>query len=179
MTDITGARNLIQEEETRFRAPNSESMYTRVGAATNFIMDFQYDSHPWHLNGPYSLFGNATGPDGVMPIMFDMTVVGYLLYNGETGTSGTTTLDIHKLSGGTSDDGTIFSTKPAVTTTAANGSYTFRDEVNAVTLSLPTGHTLAVFSSVDFDRGDALRLDIDAAMTGAANLNFQLLFRPR
>ena len=179
MTDIVDARTLIQSEETRFRAPNSESMFTRVGGAINFINNRQYDSHPWHLNGPYSLFGNAEGPDGVFPVLVNIELFGYLLYSGESGTAGTTTLDIHRLSGGGTDNGTIFSTKPAVDSSSANGSYTFIDIINSIDYSVPTGHTKAIFSTVQFDAGDALRLDIDGAMTGAANLNFQLLFRPR
>jgi hypothetical protein len=181
MTAITDARPEfgIQEEETRFRAPTSESMFTRVGGAINHIMNRQYDSHAWHLNGEYNKFGTAAGPDGVMPIMFDMEVVGYIMYSGEGGSSGTTILDIHRLTGGTTDAGTIFTTRPQLSTAAADGTYSFIDVVNSVDLALPAGHTKAVFNSVLFDRGEALRLDLDSSMVGAMNLNFQILFRPR
>lgn len=179
MTDITDARTIIQEEETRFRAPVSESMFTRVGGAINFINNRQYDSHPWHLNGPYAQFGTAPGPDGVFPVLVDIELFGYIMYSGTTGVSGITILDIHRLSGGGTDNGSIFSTRPQISTAAANGSYSFINVIDSIDLALPTGHTKAVFSSTQFNAGDALRLDIDSAMSGAQNINFQLLFRPR
>lgn len=182
MTAIPDARpeNLIQNEETRFRSPTSESMFQRIGGAINHIMNRQYDSHAWHLNGLYSLFGiGVLGPDGIMPIMFDMEVVGYVMYQGTAGTSSSSIFDIHKLTGGGTDAGTIFSTKPAIDSTAASGSYSLIDVVNSVDVQLPTGHTKAVFSTVNFDRGEALRFDLDQAMPEARDLNFQILFRPR
>lgn len=181
MTAIADARPEfgIQEEETRFRAPTSESMFTRVGGAINHIMNRQMDSHAWHLNGEYQKFGTATGPDGVMPILFDMEIVGYIMYSGEAGASGTTIIDIHRLTGGATDAGTIFTTRPQLSTAALSGTYSFIDTVTPADLALPTGHTKAVFNSLLVDRGEALRLDLDSSMIGGMNLNFQLLFRPR
>lgn len=181
MTAIPDARpeNLIQNEETRFRSPTSESMFQRIGGAINHIMNRQYDSHAWHLNGLYSLFGDVQGPDGIMPILFDMEVVGYVMYQGVAGTSGSAIFDIHKLTDGDTDAGTIFSTKPEIDSTAVSNSYSLIDVVNAVDVQLPTGHTKAVFSTTQFDRGEALRFDIDQTMPVAKNLNFQILFRPR
>lgn len=180
MAELTPARTNIREEETRFRAPTSESVFTRVGQGINFINTRQYDSHAFHLNGPYSTFGTAQGPDGVFPVLVDIEIFGYLLYQGNAGLSGNTVIDIHRLSsGGSVDNGTIFSTKPEISTAAADGTYAFIDVINSVDLALPAGHTKAIFSVTEFDAGDALRLDIDSAMTGALNLNFQLLFRPR
>lgn len=179
MTQITGARNIIQQEEVSYRAGVTEGTFTRLGATLNFISDFQYDSHAWHLNGPYRLFGNALGPDGVFPVLFDFEIVGYIMYSGETGTSGTTTIDIRTLINGGTDDGSIFTTKPSVNSSSANSSYSLVDVVNSDVLALPTGHTQAIFNKVNFNRGEALRLDINSAMTGASNFQFQILFRPR
>lgn len=179
MTDIAPSRNLIQEEETAFRAAVSEATMTRIGALNNFHAKFQHNIHSWHLNGFYSFAQLGNGADGIFPILFNMTVVGFSYYNNLTGTSGTTTIDVHKLTGGGTDAGTIFSVKPSVTTTAANDTYTIYDQDAATTLQLPTGHTLAVLSETDFDAGEALRLDIDSAMIGANNFQFSLMYRPR
>lgn len=178
MTQIPTSRNIIQIEEVQEKAAVSESTYNRMGAHLNHHAIKQYDSHTWNLNGRYSLFGVVPGPDGVMPILFDMTLIGYLMYNNTAGTSGTTTLDIHELTGGGTDAGTIFSTKPAVSSAASSDTYSMIRLDPAADLALPTGHTKALFSKTAFLAGSALRLDLDAAMQGGRNISFQLFFRP-
>lgn len=180
MTQISPARisTGIQEEEVDFRSPISENTWTRVGGSINFINERQVDTHQWVLNGRYSLFGVKAGPDGILPVLFDMEIVGYSVYNETVGTSGTTILDIHKLSSGGTDDGSIFSTRPAVDFNAASGSYSLIRLDPAADLQLPTGHTKAVFSSINFSAGESLRLDLDSAMQNGRNISLQLLFRP-
>lgn len=181
MTDIAPTRLQIplQQEEFRFRAPVSESTWTRASGLLNFQRERQIDGHQFNLNGRYQLFGVSQGPDGVMPCLFDMELVGYLLYNATGGTSGTTTIDLHRLTGGGTDAGTVFSTKPAVDSTASSGSYSFIRLDPAATLQLPTGHTAGVFSVTELDEGDALRFDLDTSMQNGENLAFTILFRPR
>jgi len=179
MTDITEARDNIQVEEADFRSPFSEAYNFKVGGAVNFINKRQYDQRSFQLNGSYALGVGQLGADQIIPILFDMEIVGFSYWNGASGTSGSSIFDIHRLTGGDTDAGTIFSTKPEFDSTAADNTYTVYDAANAATLSLPTGHTLAVLSTTLFDAGDALRLDIDAAMPGASNAGVYLFIRPR
>lgn len=178
MADVTPARVNVQDEETDFRSALSEALFKKVGGSINFINDKQYDKHAWNLNGPYAL-GVGSMVDGIFPFLFDVELTGFWYYIDDVGT-GTTTIDIHKLSsGGTSDDGTIFSVLPSVNGTAANGTYTLYDQVNSTTIANPTGHTLAVLSTINFDAGEALRLDLDAAQTDSNNFQMGIMFRPR
>jgi len=179
MTDVTEARIIIQEEETSFRSALSEAMFFRVAATLNLISKRQYDTHSFNLNGVYSMGVGSTGTDGIFTFLFDAEIVGFSYYNGTTGVSGTTTVDVHWLSGGTTDNGTIFSTKPAVDSTASNETYTSRNVADSITNSLPTGHTLAVLSKTQFDAGDSLRLDLDATMAAPNNFQFSVQYRPR
>jgi len=178
MTDIADAKSIIQEEESQFGAAVSEAYAFKVGASINFINNRQYDKHSWNINGFYKL-GEGSSIDGIFPFLFDVELTGFYYFNGATGITGTTTIDVHWLSGGTVDEGTIFSTKPSVTTTAPSGSYTLYNQVTSTTISNPTGHTLAALSKVQFNAGDALRLDLDSAMSGATNFQFGIMFRPR
>lgn len=179
MTDLTEERINIQSEETAFNAGVSEGTASRIGKSINFINGRQFDTHRWQLNGPYYLLNNTLGPDGIFQFLFDVEVVGFGYHNGLTGSAGTTTVDVHFLDTGGTDQGTIFSTKPSVDTTAANGSYTLFRQTDSTTLANPTGHTLAILSTTQFDAGDALRLDIDSSMTGGENFMFGLMYRPR
>lgn len=179
MTDLTEFRRLLQVEQTRFRAGVSENFAQTLGSSMNFILQREYQLHAWHLNGRYARLETLIGPDGVFPVLFPVTLVGYILYNGQTGISGTTVLDVHHLSGGDTDNGSIFTSKPSLDTTASNDTYSMYRITDSTTLALPTGHTLATFNAVDFAAGDALRLDIDNSMTQAQDVTFALMYRPR
>lgn len=179
MADISPARSNILTEETQYRAAVSEALLTKTGASINFINLKQYDQRSFQLNGSYALGVGQLGADQIIPLLFDCEIVGFSYWNGGTGTSGSSIFDIHRLTGGDTDAGTIFSTKPEFDSTAANNTYTVRDVLNSTTVALPTGHTLAVLSTTQFDAGDALRLDIDAAMPGASNAGVYIFIRPR
>lgn len=179
MSNLTEARKDIELEDVAFRSSISEAVGNKIGASINFINRRQYDKHSWNLNGSYALGVGSTGPDGVFTFLFDVEVVGFSYYAGTIGNTGQTIVDIHWISSGTTDEGTIFTTRPEVDTTASNNTITTRDVLNSTTLSNPTGHTLAVLNKTEFDAGDTLRLDLDDAMTGANNFQFTIFFRPR
>ena len=179
MSDVTGSRILIQEEEVSYRSALSEALFFRMGAVTNFISKKQYDTHSWMLNGVYALGAGSTGPDGVFTFLFDAEIIGISYYSGNAGSGGTTSLDVHWLSSGDTDNGSIFSTKPSVDSTASDGTYTSRDIENNITHSLPTGHTLAVLSKTTFNAGETLRMDLDTAMPAANNFQLSIQYRPR
>lgn len=179
MTDITPARKNVQTEEVDYRSPVSEATWTKIGGSTNFINDFQYDKHAWHLNGDLTGIQTFFGFDGIFPFLFDAEIVGFWYYITTVGSSGTLEVDVDWLSGGDTNNGTIFSTLPAIDTTAADGTYTLYRETDTTTLSNPTGHTLAVLSKTDFDAGDALQLSVSTAQTAAEDFQFGIMFRPR
>lgn len=179
MADIAPARNNIDTNEADFRSPISEAYGFKTGAAINFINERQYDQRSFQLNGSYALGVGQLGADQIIPVLFDFEITGFSYWNGGAGTSGSSIFDIHRLTSGDTDAGTIFSTKPEFDSTAASNTYTTYNQISSTTLSLPTGHTLAVLSTTDFDAGDALRLDIDAAMPGASNAGVYIFIRPR
>jgi len=179
MTDITPARDNIQIEEADFKSPFSEAYNFKVGGAVNFINDKQYDQRSFQLNGSYALGVGQLGADQIIPLLFNCEIVGFSYWNGSTGVSGSSIFDIHRLTGGDTDAGSIFSTLPEFDSTAADNTYTVYDQANSATVTLPVGHTLAVLSTTEFNAGDALRLDIDAAMPGASNAGVYIFLRPR
>jgi hypothetical protein len=180
MTQITPARKLILVEETQYRAAVSEALLQKMGATNNHIALYQYDQRSFQLNGSYALGVGLQGADQIIPILYDAEIVGYSLWNGGTGTSGQSIFDVHRLSGGDTDLGSIFSTRPQVDSTATDNTYSMYDFANASSINLPTGFTHAVLNGgANVDQGDALRLDIDDAMVGASNAGLYLFMRPR
>ena len=178
MAEVTPSRNVIQVNDVKFRSSISEAVGNKLSASINHIFYYQTDRHVFNLNGPYSLGAGSIGTDGVFIFPFDAEIVAFDYYNGDTGTSNYTEVDVHWLSGGDTDEGTIFSTKPKVETTAADGTYTLYRVSDSTTVSNPTGHTLAVLSKTTFAAGDAIRLDLDFAMLGANNFQLAFHFRP-
>ena len=179
MTDIDPVRSpLVQQEEVEFRSSVSEATFTRIGQQINFISTFQNSRHSFNLNGNYALGLGSTGPDGIFPCLFNMEIVGFAYYNLQGGVSGQTTIDLHWLSNGDTDNGSIWSVQPSVDFNAADNSYTIYDQANGATVVLPTGHTLGVLNKTTFDAGDAIRLDLDDAMAGANGFQFLFMYRP-
>jgi hypothetical protein len=178
MTAITDARAFIQDEDVKFRASVSEAVGNKLGGSINFINNRQNDTHSWNLNGPYKRGEGSQGTDGYFHCIFDMEITGFAYTSTKSGTSGTTSIDIHLLDGAGGDFGTIFSTLPSVDSTSADFSSTIYDVINSTTISNPTGHTLAVLMQTQFSAGDILRLDLDSGMFDANNFQFVIYFRP-
>ncbi len=179
MTDVTDARTIIQTEEVSYRSAVSESVFTKVAGVSNFISNRQYDTKTFYLNGPYNNSQGTTGLDGLFIFPFDCEVIGHCMFNMVGGSSGTTTLDIHYYDGAGSDQGTIFSTKPSITSAAVDGAYVGYNITTATDLGGGTGMTKGVISTTDFDAGDALRLDLDGYMPSAENCGIHIYLRPR
>lgn len=180
MADITPRRINIQQEEVKYRAAVSEATLSRVGASTNFINEKQYDSRGFFLNGPYGNSAGSTGVDGAWGILFDIDIVGIMMFNLVAGSSGTTTLDIRRWTATNTGNTSIFSTKPSITFSAPNNTYLFLDIANSTTLEDPVlGRTMPVLSTTQLNAGDMLTMNIDAAMTGAENCGILIYYRPR
>lgn len=181
MSDIVGRRVIIQQEETKYRAAVSEATLSRVGAVTNFISEKQYDSRGFFLNGPYGGSAGSTGVDGAWGILFDIEIVGIMMFNLVAGDFGTTTtLDIRRWTATNTGNTSIFSTKPEITGSAPNNTYLFLDLANSVTLEDPIlGRTMPVMATTQLNAGDMLTMNIDSAMTNAQNCGILIYYRPR
>jgi len=177
MTKIAEALNIIQQEEVNFNASISESTLTRVGAVSNLIaarsnkaFDFKFLDAFRKLNG---------GEDGSRGLIWDSEIVGISGYIRVSGLSGTTTVDIHSITGST-DNGTILSTKLSITSAAANG-ISFYTNYLDVSSSGGTGITLPTFASAAnrlLNQGDALRIDVDGNALSARDLTINIHYRP-
>jgi hypothetical protein len=177
MTDVSPARTIIQQEEVDSPAGVTATTFKRMAEVSNLNSMRQYDTKSFFLNGPYGLGVGDQGVDGLYVIPFNMELLGLSMFNLRAGASGTTTLDVHWLNSG-GDQGSIFSTKPAIGFNAGNNAYLARNLVSGNDKT-GTGLTLPVFSKTLFNEFDALRLDIDAAQSEGENAGLILWYRPR
>lgn len=179
MTDVTESRVILQEEELKFNASVSEATMFRIGQTHNFIAKRQYDSHSFHFNGLVGNLKDFNNQDGVMPVLFDMEIVSICLFVGTTGTSGDTELDVEWFDASSSNQGSIFTTKPIISAAASNSAYLFKRFTDSTLLSDPTGATQPVLSKSEFDAGDILRAKITDNASGAEDAHLTIQFRPR
>jgi len=178
MTDIAGARINIQTEEVSFRSAVSEGTNQRLGGAVNFINEKQAQSFQFNANGRYESGSGTTGLEGLFPIHFDQEIASITIGNIVPGSSGTTTIDVHLISGSGNDVGTIFTVKPSVDSTAPSNAYASFNFVDS-TSSTSTGIILPTMAITNFDKFDCFRFDLDSTMTGAENCFLVIHMRPR
>lgn len=181
MADITPQRENIDEELANFNSALSEAFFFLLGGAINFINDRQYDTWSFFLNGRYDKAAGTTGLEGLHVFQFDAEIIGISFGNLVSGSSGTTTLDIHKIDGGGTDQGSIFTTKASIASTSSNNAYAAENFLTATTQT-STGLTLPAFlddAARQFNQFDALRIDIDSVMAEAENAFINIHFRPR
>lgn len=175
MTDISDQFNIIQQEETDYRSALSESMFTRLGGMNNALRN--------RLNQIYRFVFLGTirpivgGEDGTFTDIWPFEIVGVSGYIRDAGSSGTTSIDIHLVTGA-GDQGSILASPITIANSTVNGSRFYKNLIDA-TSAIPAGITVPTVSTVNFAAGDTLRTDIDAKADGAQDLVLQLHYRAR
>ena len=178
MTAIAEFKAPIQQEEVQYKSSISESTFTKIGSTINFIQNRQYDTHSFNLNGAYELGVGSTGLDGKFIVLRNMELVAITFSNKVSGVSGSTTVDVHWFNGSGSDQGSIFSTRPAIDSTAPSDAYGIKGLADGYNDAGGTGITLPVLSKTTFNAGDALDFQLDASMSGPQDFNLNIHFRP-
>lgn len=186
MADVVDQRIILQQEEVKYRASNSESTLSRMAAVSNFHAKRQYDTKGFFVNGPYSILGAPQlAVDGAFMALFNMRIVGVMVFNITPGTTGVTTFDIRRrTASNTPPSGTsIFSTKPAIASTAGNNAFNAVDYSTGSPVVIEPasggGSATAVLSITDIDAGDLLTLNLDTVQSGAENAGLVLYYQPR
>ena len=175
-TKHTPTRHDYFVEETDYRSALSEALLTKICQGSQFITEKQLLHHEFKYLGPFRPI--AGGEDGTLFPIFDYEIVGMSFRVRDAGSSGTTEIDIHKLSTIGLDTGSI------MTTTAKIGHASSDGIGNYTNLIVPTGsaggfNTLPVFSQTEFSIGEQLRIDVVSNATDAKDLHVNLWYRAR
>jgi len=178
MTKVTEALNIIQQEETNFNSSVSEATLQRMGGVSNLIAARSNKSFDFRFNGPF--FGISGGEDGYHIAIWDSQITGISGALRVTGSSGTTTVDVHKIDTDGTDLGTIFSTKLSITSAAADGVIFYTNFLDA-SENNPTGVTNPIntnAAALVLTQGQGLRVDIDGNATSSRDLSVNINYRP-
>jgi hypothetical protein len=121
MTAITPSRQLIQLEETRFRAAVSEATAQKIGGSVNFFLQQIYQQKEYFINGNYSSLSTPfSGIDGLQMFFNNATLTDAFLYIKTAGSSGNTSLDIKFATTPGGSFTSIFTTPPSINYQAGN-----------------------------------------------------------
>lgn len=179
MSNLPEARTDIEKEEVSFRSAVAESTFQRMGQGVNFINRRQHQIHSFNYNGLTRLFVDTVGADGVFPCLFDMEIVGISVFMRRGGSSGNCIINMEWFDGPSSNQGSIFATKPQLNSTGGDFNYMIYNALTDTAEEIGTGFTAPSLSKTQFDAGDVINCKIESAMPDSEDLMFMIHHRPR
>lgn len=167
-TMVTPARKIAYVLGAQFRSAVSEELIQRLAATNNFISLYQHSEKQFFLNGAYNLAPLPfLGADGLAFFQFNAQIIDVWMFIEQSGSSGTTELDIKTATTSGGAFTSIFATTPKIANTAGDYSWTH------VGGSAGTGLTVPVFTAsaaaISVTAGQALRCDLIQAQGGTPN----------
>jgi hypothetical protein len=180
MAKVTPAKQDFYTEELDYRSAVSEQLLTKIGSNVQFIHDRQMCVYDFKFLGPFHTISG--GEDSALPFPFDVEICAVSFRLRDCGSSGNTTIDLHKISTSGSDSGSIFTNKIIVAHNENNEKGFFvnfiestNNDVDQAASQLPTMSS----ANRNIDAGESIRLDIDGAATDAKDLAVYVYYRPR
>ena len=178
MAEIIPSRELLDEKDTAYKRSLSESIMTRFGATNNFIAKYQTDIKEFKMNGSYSVAIGITYFDGIASFFYNSEIVGVTFWNGQSGTSGTTEFDLRWQDATGTDQGSIFSVTPKISSTSSDETFAQRNLETGNDNGKTTGVTLPTFSKTQFLEGEAVYAVLNSSMVSAQNCGITIFYRP-
>tara|TARA_A100001201_G_C4092775_1_gene202710 strand:- start:1376 stop:1918 length:543 start_codon:yes stop_codon:yes gene_type:complete len=179
MADITPAKNNIKQEETDYKSAVSEQLLTKVGGSINFINNRQMCVYDFKFFGPFRAISGGEDGAHIPPYNIEICAISFRLR--DCGSSGNTTVDLHKINTSGVDQGSIFTNKIIVAHNETNEKGFFvnfiastSNNVDQAASQMPT----MTDSNRLVNAGESIRLDVDGNATGAKDLVVYIYYRP-
>lgn len=179
MVDIPDSRNIMQIEESSFRAAVSESLLYRMGGVSNFLAHRNHQEKNWFFNGKYNIVASPQiGVDGLTFFEFNAEIVDVFMYVQLAGSSGTTEIDLKYSTvpgGGVGSFTSLFSVTPKIQSAA--GDYIW---ISVGTSEPNTTAPVLTGAASTITPNTALRADILSTQAGSVSgAGLVVLYRPR
>ena len=183
MPIVPPARNNLFVEEIDYKSAVSEALLLRLAGQNNFLNQFHYYQKQFFLNGFYEGAVGFTAIDGLEIFPFNAEIFDVGVFNIEAGISGTTEIDIQIATTSGGSFSSIFTTRPAILSTAPNFSY-FRIGETNINWTAPVLNSV-ITSPIDgklvrqVTAGSAVRIDLLSSMNNARGCGVILFCRSR
>ena len=186
MAEVTPSKQNIQQEEVNFKSAVSEQLSSKISASINFINNKQFCTFKFDFLGPFEPLGLGGGEDGRLVFPFDAEICCLATSLRETGSSGATVIDLHKINTSGADQGSIFQSFHTYSIPGGFGGNEkgfFRNYIDGTSV-FPTGSTGGTRGDMPdanrlFSAGEVLRVDVSSAADGARDLSVTVFYRPR
>lgn len=173
---IADLKKLIYEEEVKYRAAVSESTWYKIGGTMNFLLNRNHQEKAFYLNGSYSGWAVPRYfADGLSVFAYDAEIFNVIMYNLETGTAGTTEIDLKLKPKGSGAFTSVFTTTPKIGYQAGTTWVEIGDTINYCTAAVLTSGS----SPLQVNKGDGIAIDLISSQTDAKNCGLIVQFRPR
>jgi len=183
MADVTPAKQNIQQEEVDFKSAVSEQMLTKVAGSVNFVNDKQMCTFKFDFLGPFKPISGSE--DGRITFINDVEICGFSTSLRDTGSSGVTKIDLHKINAAGADQGSIFQLFHTyeIPSSNTNEAGFFRNFIDG-TSAFPTGTFSGTRGDIPdanrlFNAGETLTVDLVTNATDAKDLSVTVFYRPR
>ena len=173
MAKVTATKTDLFTEELDFRSAVSEQLLTKIGSNIQFIHDRQMCVYDFKFLGPFHAISG--GEDSALPFPFNVEICSIAFRLRDCGSSGNTTIDLHKISSAGSDSGSIFTNKNNEAGFFVNFIESTNNNVAQAASQMPTMSD----ANRNIDAGESIRLDIDGVATAAKDLAVYVYYRPR
>ena len=173
MAKVTATKTDLFTEELDFRSAVSEQLLTKIGSNIQFIHDRQMCVYDFKFLGPFHAISG--GEDSALPFPFNVEICSIAFRLRDCGSSGNTTIDLHKISSAGSDSGSIFTNENNEAGFFVNFIESTNNNVAQAASQMPTMSD----ANRNIDAGESIRLDIDGVATAAKDLAVYVYYRPR
>ena len=179
MADVTPAKNNIDQNEVDYRSAVSEQLLTKLGGSINFINDRQMCVFDFKFFGPFKTIAGGEEGAHVLPYNIEICAISFRLR--DCGSSGNTTVDLHKINSSGVDQGSIFTNKIIVAHNETDQKGFFSNFIastsNNVSQSASQMPTMTDSNRL-INAGESIRLDVDGNATDAKDLVVYVYYRP-
>jgi hypothetical protein len=182
MSDILGARSIIQAEDIAFGASVSEATGNLLGETLNFHSKGQYKAVNFKFSNDLGAFETGLEyADGCEFLWHNVDIVGYGLSVGQNGSAGHLEIDIMRLTAPGATPSSIFSTTPRLTYQSGSNAYLYKNLESLVVKepSTPASFTHGVLSVSQLNEGDVIFPKLVAGQNGAIDAQLTLFLRIR
>lgn len=177
MADIPASRNIIQIEETKYKASVSEATMQRIGASINFIVDKIYDRMYFEWGQVPRVTTYSDGLQGIRYIFQTVEVSRYILTTYTAGTSGNNAVNFSVYDETNTLLGDLFSTPPSIGSGAGNRAIVGKDVENSQDILAGASKVVGILNYTQLDAGWYIIPKITSAQVDSRHMFFELVVK--
>lgn len=174
MALIPESKNLIDQNETKYKSSVSESTFTRMGASINYIINRIIKAENFEWSGFYRVHTYSDGLGGKRFFIRASDISYYYLSNVTGGTSGVTEVNFDVYDDTNQLLGDLFSAPPSIASSVGNGGVVGYNVETSSDINAGAGKAVGTLNYTTLGAGWSIVPKLTDSQVDAQNLFFQL-----